>query len=123
MKNGKAEIKKAVDDERKAIFSTWANVVIFIFLGAFLTFCGYGLFQLHSQKNELMTKWTESGAKSKIIKEYKKTLTDQRNGIVELREMELEWAKNKDNVQWQDREKTLQNYQDELDWAKKNFSK
>lgn len=74
MKNGKAEIKKAVDDERKAIFSTWANVLIFIFLGAILTFCGYGLFQLHSQKNELLNSWAESGAKNQIISEYKKEL-------------------------------------------------
>lgn len=74
VKNGKAEIKKAVDDERKAIFSTWSNVAIFIFLGGFLTLFGYGIFQLHNQKNDLMNSWAESGVKSQIIKDYKKEL-------------------------------------------------
>lgn len=77
VKNGKAEIKKAIDDERKAIFKTWSNIFVFIFLGVFLTVCGFAIFQLHNQKNDLMNSWAESEAKNQIIKDYKQELMNK----------------------------------------------
>lgn len=40
VKNGKAEVTKAVAEQRKAIFKTWANCLLFIFVGIILTCIG-----------------------------------------------------------------------------------
>lgn len=40
VKNGKADITKAVKEQRHAIFKTWSNCLLFILLGILLTFFG-----------------------------------------------------------------------------------
>lgn len=123
VKNGKAEITKAVNDQRKAIFKSWVNCLLFILIGG-LCFClGAFWWNYGTTKTELLQDLATEQIKKDAVADYKKTLTGKRNGIVELKELELEWAKDKDNVTWTDREKTIQNFKDGVQWAKDNFSK
>lgn len=82
MKNGKADIKKAVDDQRQAIFKTWGNCFFFILLGILLTFVGTVGFNFFKIQNGFYKELAENkkleSIQKKAVEDYKKEiLADQ----------------------------------------------
>lgn len=71
----------------------------------------------------MIAKKALEGQEQKIIKNYLNELITTTPGIITLKELELKWASNEKNVSWADREKTLQNYKENVEWAKENFKK
>ena len=123
VKNGKTEITKAYQEQRKAIFKSWANCLLFILIGG-LCFClGAFWWNYGRTKTELLQDLATKQIQKDAVEDYKKSLAGNRNGIIELKELELKWASDKNNVSWNDREKTIQSYKDDVKWAKENFSK
>ena len=85
-------------------------ILVFFSLGFFLD-------------QSLIAKKALEGQEQKIIKNYLNELITTTPGIITLKELELKWASNEKNVSWADREKTLQNYKENVEWAKENFKK
>lgn len=98
-------------------------MLFFITVGALCVFLGVFVINFFSVKKELVQDLATEQIKRAAVKEYKKTLTENRQGIIELKELELQWASNKKNVKWADPEKSIQNYKESVEWAKENFKK
>lgn len=96
VKNGKAEIKKAVDDQRKAIFKTWGNCFFFILLGILLTFVGtvgFNFFKIQDGfYKELAENKKLESIQKQAVEDYKKEiLADQEHQ--ELTNLVESWNK------------------------------
>lgn len=78
VKNGKAEITKAVAEQRRAIFKTWANCLLFIFLGILLTFVGtvgFNFFKIQDGfYKELAENKKLESIQKQAVADYKKAL-------------------------------------------------
>lgn len=107
---------------KRTHFGMISNTLVYCLVGAFIAVVAYAGFYFVHLKHESLKELAESAAKTSIekeaVSEYKKTLTGTKKGIVELKELELKWAGDEKNVKWQDREKTLQGFKNELQWAK-----
>lgn len=84
MKNGKAEITKAVNDQRKAIFKTWANCIFLIMIGILATFTGavtYNFYKIgDGYYKELAENKKLESIQKQAVKDYKKEiLEDQKH--------------------------------------------
>jgi hypothetical protein len=107
---------------KRTHFGIFSNTLVYCLVGVFIAVVAYAGFYFVHLKHESLKELAESAAKTSIekeaVSEYKKTLTETKKGIVELKELELKWASDEKNVKWKDREKTLQKFKDELQWAK-----
>lgn len=78
VKNGKADITKAVKEQRHAIFKTWSNCLLFIFLGILLTFVGtvgFNFFKIQDGfYKELAENKKLESIQKQAIEDYKKEL-------------------------------------------------
>ena len=78
VKNGKAEITKAVAEQRHAIFKTWSNCLLFIFLGILLTFVGtvgFNFFKIQDGfYKELAENQKLESIQKQAVEDYKKEL-------------------------------------------------
>ena len=106
---------------KKTHFGFLSNALLYLFGGAVIAFVAYaGFYFLHLER-ESLKELADSATKTKIEKEavteYKKKLTSGK-GIVELKELEFEWAKDEKNIKWKDREKTLQSFKSDIEQAK-----
>lgn len=75
VKSGKAEIQKAITEQRKAILKSWANVLLFILVGAIcscLGICGWNFFKIQDgfYKELAESKKLES-IQNEAVKKYK----------------------------------------------------
>jgi hypothetical protein len=120
------EETKKFNKELKAIkkthFSFLVNALMYIFLGIILTFVGtvgFNFFKIQDGfYKELAENKKLESIEKKAVAEYKKTLTEEPKGIIELKKLELQWASNEKNVKWKDREKTLNSFKKDIEWAK-----
>lgn len=80
VKLGKKDIQVAVDEQRKAIFTTWSNILIFIFLGAMITFLGAVGFNFFKIQNnfykELVEQKKIESIQKQAIKEYQNSMLE-----------------------------------------------
>lgn len=107
---------------KRTHFGFLSNAILYMVSGVAVAVVAYVGFSFCNLKRANLNEIAESSAitsiEKKAVSEYKKTLTETKKGIVELKELELKWASDEKNVKWKDREKTLQNFKDELQWAK-----
>lgn len=78
VKNGKAEITQAVQEQRHAIFKSWANCLIFIFLGIFLTLTGTIAFNFFKIQDGFYKELAENkkleSIQKQAVEDYKKEI-------------------------------------------------
>lgn len=117
------KFKEELKAVKKTHFSFLANALMYIFLGIILTFVGtvgFNFFKIQDGfYKELAENKKLESIEKKAVAEYKKTLTAEPKGIIELKELELQWASNEKNVKWKDKEKTLNSFKKDIEWAKK----
>ena len=119
------EETKKFNEELKAVkkthFSFLANALLYVFVGAVIAvvvYIGFSFCQLkRASLKELAEQSAVESIEKKAVAEYKKELTSK-NGIVELSQLEYEWAKDEKNIKWQDREKALQSFKKQIEQAK-----
>lgn len=82
VKNGKADITKAVKEQRHAIFKTWSNCLLFILLGILLTFVGtvgFNFFKIQDGfYKELAENKKLESIQKQAVEEYKKALLEDK---------------------------------------------
>ena len=107
---------------KRTHFGIFSNTLVYCLVGVFIAVVAYAGFYFVHLKHESLKELAESAAKTSIekeaVSEYKKTLTETKKGIVELKELELKWASDEKNVKWKDREKTLNSFKKDIEWAK-----
>lgn len=117
------EFNKELKAIKKTHFSFLSNALLYIFIGAVIAVLVYaGFYFVHLKKANIQALAEQSAIESiekKAVAEYKKTLTEEPKGIIELKELELQWASNEKNVRWKDKEKTLNSFKKDIEWAKK----
>lgn len=96
VKNGKAEITKAVQEQKNAIFKSWANCLIFIGLGIFLTLGGTVAFNFFKIQDGFYKELAENkkleSIQKQAVEDYKKEiLADQEHQ--ELTKLVESWNK------------------------------
>lgn len=96
VKNGKAEITKAVQEQKNAIFKSWANCLIFIGLGIFLTLGGTVAFNFFKIQDGFYKELAENkkleSIQKQAVEDYKKEiLADQEHQ--ELTKLVEAWNK------------------------------
>lgn len=78
VKNGKAEIKKAVQEQRHAVFKTWSNCLLFILFGILLTFVGtvgFNFFKIQDGfYKELAENKKLESIQKQAVEDYKKEI-------------------------------------------------
>lgn len=78
VKNGKTDITKAVAEQRKAIFKSWSNCLMFILIGAVVTACGAIGFNFMKIGNgyykELAENHKLESIQKQAVEDYKKEL-------------------------------------------------
>jgi len=78
VKNGKTEIAKAVQEQKNAIFKSWANCLIFIGLGIFLTLGGTVAFNFFKIQDGFYKELAENkkleSIQKQAVADYKKAL-------------------------------------------------
>lgn len=95
VKNGKAEIEKAVTEQRRAIFTSWGNCVLFIFLGIVATAIGIISWNFFKIQDAF---YKDLAEQKKIESIQKKAVADYRSQLMnadgkELQKIISEWNK------------------------------
>lgn len=119
------EETKKFNEELRAVkkthFGFLANALLYVFVGAVIAvvvYIGFSFCQLkRASLKELAEQSAVESIEKKAVAEYKKELTSK-NGIIELSQLEYEWAKDEKNIKWQDREKALQSFKKQIEQAK-----
>lgn len=95
VKSGKAEISKAVNEQRKAIFKTWSNVLLFLLAGSLFSFLGifgYSFFKIQDGfYRELAENQKIESIRKEAVNEYKKELMNP--DAKEISKMVEQWKK------------------------------
>ena len=126
-------INQEIEDYSKGIreiknnhFKFFNNVLFYILIGGLIFLMAFGVLKFMDEKNgyikDLAKKSALESIKKEAVEDYKKTLIGERSGIIRIKELELKWACDSNNVNWENREEAINSYKKELQWAKERFS-